>query len=87
MQRKHSFMAKNTSISLGNHFEEFINKEVSSGKYNSVSEVVRTGLRMLEKEEQKMEAIRSALEEGEQSKTINDFDAEKNLQKLHDQHL
>jgi len=43
-------MGRNTSILLGDHFEEFISKEVSSGKYSSASEVVRTALRLLEAE-------------------------------------
>ena len=44
-------MGKNTSISIGNHFEEFIQNEVKSGKYGSVSEVIRSALRLLEREE------------------------------------
>ena len=51
---KYIVMAKNTSILLGDHFENFISKEVSSGKYGSASEVVRTALRMLESEEEKI---------------------------------
>ena len=35
-------MGKNTSISLGNHFEDFIREEVNSGRYGSVSEVIRS---------------------------------------------
>ena len=46
-------MSKNTSISLGNHFEEFVNDEVKSGRYSSVSEVIRSALRLLEHEEKK----------------------------------
>jgi len=46
-------MAKNTSILFGEHFKKFIHREVSSGKYASASEVVRTALRMLESEEKK----------------------------------
>jgi antitoxin ParD1/3/4 len=46
-------MAKNISVLLGDHFEKFINKEVSSGRYGSASEVVRTALRILESEEEK----------------------------------
>lgn len=46
-------MGKITSISLGNHFEEFINEEVKSGRYGSVSEVTRSALRLLKQEEKK----------------------------------
>jgi antitoxin ParD1/3/4 len=55
----------NTSISLGEHFESFIQNEISTGRYSSASEVVRTALRLLEAEEKKIEALRIALEEGE----------------------
>ena len=63
-------MAKNTSILLGEHFEKFITNEVSSGKYASASEVVRTALRMLESEEEKKSALLKALIHGEKSKRI-----------------
>jgi len=60
-------MAKNTSITLGNHFDDFVAKQVDSGRYGSVSDVIRTGLRMLENEETKLESLRNLLEAGEQS--------------------
>jgi len=80
-------MGKNTSISLGNHFEEFINHEVKSGKYSSVSEVIRSALRMLEREENKERELIKALKIGEQSGFIENFDSKKNLVELHRQHL
>lgn len=80
-------MGKNTSISLGEHFENFINSEVSSGKYSSASEVVRSALRLLESEEQKLKELRNALLEGENSGMIEDYDPVKHLAELHKKHL
>lgn len=76
-------MAKNTSILLGEHFENFINAEVSSGKYTSASEVVRTALRLLESEEEKKRQLVAALKAGEKSKRVENFDPKKHLASLH----
>jgi antitoxin ParD1/3/4 len=80
-------MGKNTSISLGEHFESFIQNEISTGRYSSASEVVRTALRLLEAEEKKIEALRIALEEGEMSGMVEDFDPKAHLESLHRKHL
>ena len=80
-------MGKNTSISLGPHFENFIASEVISGKYSSASEVVRSALRLLESEERKLSELRTALIEGENSQMVEDFNAEKHLTDLHKRHL
>tara|TARA_R110002167_G_scaffold70001_1_gene197099 strand:+ start:1922 stop:2161 length:240 start_codon:yes stop_codon:yes gene_type:complete len=60
-------MAKNTSMTLGEHFDGFIAKQLESGRYSSASEVVRAGLRMLEGSETKLERLRNLLDEGEKS--------------------
>ena len=60
-------MAKNTSITLGEHFDDFVAKQVKSGRYGSTSEVVRAGLRALEDIETKRETLRDLLDEGEKS--------------------
>jgi antitoxin ParD1/3/4 len=80
-------MGKNTSISLGNHFEEFISAEVNSGRYSSVSEVIRSALRILESEEKKERELIKALEKGEKSGFIENFDPKQNLAELHRKHL
>jgi antitoxin ParD1/3/4 len=60
-------MAKNTSISLGDYFEGFIDRQIESGRYGSASEVVRASLRLLEEYERKIGSLRQALIDGEKS--------------------
>jgi antitoxin ParD1/3/4 len=79
-------MGKNTSISLGDYFEGFISQEVKSGRYSSVSEVIRSALRLLESEETKERELIKALEVGEKSGFVERFDSKQNLIELHRQH-
>ena len=67
-------MARNTSVSLGDHFTGFIDERIASGRYNSASDVVRAGLRLLEEHEARVEALREALIEGERSGAATPFD-------------
>lgn len=60
-------MQKNTSVTLGKYFEDFIARQMETGRYASASEVVREGLRVLEEREIKLNALRRALQEGEES--------------------
>jgi len=75
-------MSKNTSISLGNYFDQFVSNQVSAGRYKNVSEVIRAGLRLLENEESKVIALRNAIQEGIDSGIAHDFDPDKHLQGL-----
>ena len=43
-------MSRNTSISLGNYFDKFVQSLLNAGRYKNVSEVIRAGLRLLEEE-------------------------------------
>lgn len=60
-------MARNTSVTIGNHFESFIAEQLKEGRYGSASEVIRAGLRLLEDQESRVRQLRAALIEGEQS--------------------
>jgi antitoxin ParD1/3/4 len=67
-------MSQNTSISLGDHFVEFVSEQVSSGRYATTSDVVRSGLRLLEEREAKLTVLRQTLVAGEQSGPARPFD-------------
>jgi antitoxin ParD1/3/4 len=69
-------MAKNTSFVIGDHFASFIESKVAEGRYGSASDVVRAGLRLLEEQETKLAALRTALVEGETSGAAMPFDFE-----------
>ena len=76
-------MAKNTSILLGDYFDNFINNQVKTGKFSSASEVVRAALRMFEQEETKKETLIKELKKGEKSGFVEDFNRETFLDNLH----
>ena len=75
-------MSKNTSVSLGDYFDQFISSQVSVGKYKNVSEVIRAGLRLLENEESKIIALRNAIQDGMNSPRVENFDFDENLENL-----
>jgi antitoxin ParD1/3/4 len=75
-------MSKNTSITLGSYFDQFIQGILREGRYKNASEVVRAGLRLLEEEEQKIIALRHAIDEGVTSGLAEDFDPEEHLKML-----
>jgi antitoxin ParD1/3/4 len=75
-------MGRNTSISLGDHFENFVDDKVSAGRFKNASEVIRAGLRLLEEEEAKITALRKAIDEGFESGFVKNFNPEKHLAKL-----
>ncbi len=80
-------MAKNTSMTLGEHFDGFISHQIQSGRYGSASEVVRAALRVLEDKESKLDVLRQMLTDGEESgiadysydSLMTELDAENNI--------
>lgn len=75
-------MSKNTSVSLGDYFEDFVENKISQGRYKNASEVIRAGLRLLEEEENRVLALKNAIQEGINSGTAMDFDPKKHLESL-----
>ena len=75
-------MGRNTSISLGDHFENFVDSKVSAGRFKNASEVIRAGLRLLEEEETKIIVLRKAIDEGIESGFVKSFNPKKHLAKL-----
>ncbi len=75
-------MGRNTSISLGDHFEEFVDSKVSSGRFSNASEVIRAGLRLLEEEETRVMSLKKAVSEGMDSGLARNFDPRKHLEHL-----
>ena len=80
-------MAKNTSILLGDYFDNFISRQIETGKYSSASEVVRAALRMFEHEESKKTELIKELKKGEKSGFVENFDRKELLKNLHKKHL
>lgn len=68
-------MGRNTSVSLGNYFEDFVENNISQGRYKNASEVIRAGLRLLEEEENKIHALKKAIQEGIDSGIAKNFNA------------
>ncbi len=79
-------MAKNTSILLGDYFDNFISQQIKTGKYSSASEVVRAALRMFENEETKKTELIKELKKGEKSGFVENFDRNRLLKNLHQKH-
>jgi len=80
-------MARNTSVTLGSHFDEFISEKIAQGRFQSISEVVRAGLRKLEEDESKLQALKEKLEAGENSPVVENFDSERFLSNLHKKYV
>ena len=76
-------MPRSTSVTLGQHFDEFVVEKIKEGRFQSVSEVVRAGLRKLEEDETKLNALWLKLQAGENSRLIKVFDGEEFLAALH----
>jgi antitoxin ParD1/3/4 len=75
-------MGRNTSVSLGDYFENFVDNRVSEGRFKNASEVIRAGLRLLEEEENKIRALKKAINEGIESGIAENFNPKQHLESL-----
>jgi antitoxin ParD1/3/4 len=82
LAKKGENMSKNTSISLGNYFDDFIKNILKNGRYKNASEVIRAGLRLLEAEENKVIMLRNAIQEGIDSGHDTNFDSNIHLKRM-----
>ena len=80
-------MPKNTSILLGDYFDDFINQQLKTGRFSSASEVVRAALRMFEQEESKKTELIKELKKGEKSGFVKNFNRDAFLNDLHNKYL
>ncbi|TRX40833.1 type II toxin-antitoxin system ParD family antitoxin [Flavobacterium restrictum] len=75
-------MGRNTSVSLGDYFENFVDGRISEGRFKNASEVIRAGLRMLEEEENKITALKKAISDGIESGIAENFNPKQHLESL-----
>jgi len=80
-------MARNTSVTLGEHFDQFVARKIEQGRFQSVSEAVRAGLRRLEEEETRLELLRTKLQAAEETPLVEDFSGSVFIEKMHKKHL
>lgn len=75
-------MQKNTSVSLGNYFDRFVETKIAQGRYKNASEVIRASLRLLEEDECRVTALKNAIAAGVESGVAIDFDPKQHLEML-----
>jgi antitoxin ParD1/3/4 len=73
---------RNAFVSLGDHFETFVDERIAAGRFKNASEVIRAGLRLLEEEDGKILALRKAIKDGTDSGIAKDFNPKKQLANL-----
>lgn len=80
-------MPRNTSVTLGEHFDNFVHEKIEQGRFQSVSEVVRAGLRKLEEDEIRLQSLRVKLLAGEDSPIVEDFNGDSFLTEMQKKHI
>jgi antitoxin ParD1/3/4 len=63
-------MRRNASVTLGSHYDDFIDSQIKDGGFCSRSEVVRAGLSLLEMHQAKIKALKHAMDVGLNSESV-----------------
>ncbi len=63
-------MRRNASVTLGHHYDEFVDSQIETGVFCSRSEVVRAGLSLLELHQAKVKALKHAIDVGLNSESV-----------------
>jgi len=79
-------MNRHTSLALDQHATDFIGQQIDEGNFQSASEVVQAGLKLLEERQARIERLREAILEGEESGAPQPFDFEEFLGRMHARH-
>jgi antitoxin ParD1/3/4 len=69
-------MNKPVQVTVSDQAASFVSRELESGRFDTVDEVIEAGLRMLEEEQMKIERLRELLIESENSGPAEPFDRE-----------
>jgi antitoxin ParD1/3/4 len=80
-------MAKETSIVLGDHFDDFINQQLKTGRFASASEVICAALRLFEQEESLKTELIKKLQKAEKSGFVKNLNRDALLNELHNKYL
>ena len=80
-------MPRNTSVTLGEHFDKFVVEKIKEGRFQSVSEVNRAGLRKFEEDEANLQALRLKLQVGEDSPVVENFNGDSFIAAMHEKHI
>lgn len=73
-------MSKSLSVILGERYDEIIERQIANGRFGSPSETLQAALRLLEEEDEKLDRLRAAIDEGDNSGEPEPLDIEAFIQ-------
>ena len=67
-------MSRATSFILGEYFDQLIEAEITSGRYETASDVVRDALRLFEQKQTAIQRLSDAVDQGFASSFVDELD-------------